>query len=109
MGLTDGGQVRMKYMNTYKAVIVAFAMLLFVLSSCSKDVHETAEPFAISFSASDDVRAPGETDDIAVDGYGFGVFAFDTGLYRYGDSNVNPIRVRFHPRSHSCRPYTARG
>ena len=80
----------MKYMNTYKAVIMAFAMLPFVLSSCSKDVHETAESFAISFSASDDVRAPGEMDDIAVDGYGFGVFAFDTGLYRYGDSNVNP-------------------
>ena len=90
MGLTDGGQVRMKYMNTYKAVIMAFAMLPFVLSSCSKDVHDTAESFAISFSASDDVRAPGEMDDIAVDGYGFGVFAFDTGLYRYGDSNVNP-------------------
>lgn len=71
-------------------MIMALAFLSIIASSCSKDVRETAGSVALSFSASDVARAPGEMDDIAVDGYGFGVFGFDTGLYRYGDSHVNP-------------------
>ena len=79
----------MAHMDSFKAIIIALVFFS-LAASCSKEAGQATGPITITFSATDDTRAPGERDDIAVDGYGFGVFAFDTGLYRYSDSNVNP-------------------
>ena len=77
----------MDAIKTISLILGAAAVL-----SCSKQekAPSVEPPLAVTFGAVGETRAPGETADVATDGYAFGVFAFDTGLYRYSDSNVNP-------------------
>ena len=76
-------------MNAIKTTSLILGVVL--AFSCTKEAAPSVdEPAAISFGAFAGSRASGEMENIAVDGYAFGVFAFDTGLYRYSDSNVNP-------------------
>lgn len=79
-----------------KRTIFVSVICLLAAVSCSKEpvTRESGEGdgLAVSFGVLEDcgVRAAGETDDIAVNGYSIGVFAYDTGVYPYSDCNLHP-------------------
>ena len=78
--------------NRYSRLLLA----AFLLASCSKEgLRDEPQDTCgvVLFGASDwspFTRAEGEVSDVALDGFAFGVFAYDTGRYPYTDSNVNP-------------------
>ena len=71
-----------------------FVPIVVLTASCTKGTvpEEGAAPIAFRVEAGDlpASRAPGEVDDLSLDGYSFGVLAYNTGRYSYADSNVNP-------------------
>lgn len=71
-----------------------FVPAVVLVASCAKGTvpEEGAAPIAFRVEAGDlpVSRAPGEVDDLSLDGYSFGVLAYNTGRYSYADSNVNP-------------------
>lgn len=78
-----------------KFTIIGLFIGILSAVSCSKEaagVPGDADLSAVTFWAESGSgsRAAGQMDEIAVDGYKIGVFAYDTGLYPYSDSNLNP-------------------
>lgn len=68
-------------------------LLLLAALSCGKEEAGLSGGGrdAVGFSAgTSGTRAVGEINDIAVDGFSFGVFSYNTGHYRYADNSVNP-------------------
>lgn len=68
-------------------------LLLLAALSCGKEEAGLSGGgrYAVGFSAgTPGTRAVGEINDMAVDGFSFGVFSYNTGHYRYADNSVNP-------------------